>query len=105
MNRVTDVSFEADVLRVSGLVLVDFWSATCGRFRQIAPLLENISKEAASRVKIVDFDITENRLTPTKYGVVGIPTLILFKDGQVAARKLGAVPQDAMMSWPESVVV
>jgi thioredoxin 1 len=104
MTDATDASFEADVLRAPGPVLVDFWAEWCCPSRPIAPLLEEISKEVADRVTVVGFDVNDNPLTPVKYGINGIPTLILFKGGQVAARKLGVVTKDALLSWLQAVV-
>jgi thioredoxin 1 len=104
MTDATDASFEADVLRAPGPVLVDFWAGWCCPSRPIAPLLEEISKEVPNRVTVVSFDVDRNPLTPVKYAVTGVPTLILFKGGQVAARKLGVVTKDALLSWLQTVV-
>lgn len=101
---VTDASFEADVLRAPGPVLVDFWAGWCCPSRPIVSLLEEIEKEIAVRVTVADLDVDQNPLTPVKYGVAGVPTLIFFKNGQVAARKLGVVPKDALLSWLQAVV-
>ncbi|MTJ84161.1 MAG: thioredoxin TrxA [Telmatospirillum sp.] len=104
MKHVTDSSFEADVLKAGGPVLVDFWAEWCGPCKQIAPALEELSKDLAAKVTVTKINIDENPQTPSKYGVRGIPTLIIFKDGQVAATKIGALPKSKLYEWVESVV-
>jgi thioredoxin 1 len=99
MNKVTDATFEADVLKASGPVLVDFWAEWCGPCRQIAPALEELSTELADKITIVKLNIDENPGTPGKYGVRGIPTLMIFKGGQVAATKIGALPKSKLQEW------
>jgi thioredoxin 1 len=103
-GKVTDASFEADVLKADRPVLVDYWAEWCGPCRQIAPALEEISKEMGDRVTVAKLNIDENPLTPTKYGVRGIPTLMLFKDGNVASMKVGALPKGKLVEWLESVL-
>ncbi len=102
MKQVTDASFDADVLKAPGPVLVDFWAEWCGPCRQIAPALEDLSNDLAERVTVAKINIDENPMTPSKYGVRGIPTLMLFKDGQVAATKIGALPKSKLYEWVES---
>lgn len=102
MKQVTDASFDADVLKAPGPVLVDFWAEWCGPCRQIAPALEDLSKDLADRITVAKINIDENPMTPSKYGVRGIPTLMLFKDGQVAATKIGALPKSKLYEWVES---
>ncbi len=104
MKQVTDTSFDTDVLKADGAVLVDFWAEWCGPCRQIAPALEELSKDLATKVTVAKINIDENPLTPGKYGVRGIPTLMIFKDGQVAATKIGALPKSKLYEWVESVV-
>lgn len=102
MKQVSDDSFEDDVLKSGTPVLVDFWAEWCGPCRQIAPALEDISNEMGDRVTVAKINIDENPKTPSKYGVRGIPTLMLFKDGQVAATKIGALPKSKLVEWVES---
>ena len=99
---VTDSSFDAEVLRASGPVVVDFWAEWCGQCRMIAPFLEELATEMAGRVTVAKVNIDENPQTPMKYGVRGIPTMILFKGGQVAATKIGALPKSKLYEWVES---
>lgn len=102
MKQVTDDSFDADVLKSDTPVLVDFWAEWCGPCRQIAPALEEISAELGERLVVAKINIDENPMTPSKYGVRGIPTLMIFKNGQVSATKIGALPKSKLMEWVES---
>ncbi len=96
---VTDQTFEADVLKADGPVLVDFWAEWCGPCKMIAPALEEIGAEYAGRVTVVKVNIDENPQTPNNYGVRGIPTLILFKNGKPHATKVGAAPKSQLKEW------
>jgi thioredoxin 1 len=96
---VTDASFETDVLNSGAPVLVDFWAEWCGPCRAIAPALEELGTEYAGKLQVVKVNIDENPLTPSKFGVRGIPTLILFKDGKPAATQVGAAPKSALKAW------
>lgn len=100
-KTVTDTSFEKDVLGASGPVLVDFWAEWCGPCRMIAPALEEISNEMGDKVTVAKLNIDDNPDAPAKYGVRGIPTMILFKNGEPAATKVGAAPKSALQSWLE----
>ena len=103
-TSVSDASFESDVLKADRPVLVDFWAEWCGPCKTIGPALEEIAKELGDRVTVAKINIDENPQTPTKYGVRGIPTLMLFKDGEVAATKVGALPRNQLQDWLEENV-
>ena len=98
-KTVTDANFGEEVLSASKPVLVDFWAEWCGPCRMIAPALEELSNELGEQVTIAKLNIDDNPDAPAKYGVRGIPTMILFKDGQPAATKVGAAPKSALQSW------
>ena len=100
-KQVTDSSFQDDVLGASGPVVVDFWAEWCGPCKQIAPALEEISDEMGDRVTIAKINIDDNPETPSTYGVRGIPTLIMFKNGEVTDTKVGALPKSQLMQWIE----
>ena len=104
LTHISDESFEADVLGSGTPVLVDYWAEWCGPCLQIGPALEEIAAEMDGQVTIAKLNIDDNPLTATKFGVRGIPTLMLFKDGQVAATKVGAVPKGKIAEWIESVL-
>ena len=99
-KHVTDASFHSDVISSEKPVLVDFWAEWCGPCRQIGPALEEINDELAG-VEIVKLNIDENPDAPTRYGVRGIPTMILFKGGEPVATKVGAAPKSQLKSWLE----
>ena len=103
LTQVTDSSLETAVLKAEGVVLVDFWAEWCAPCKQIAPLLEDLANDMDGRLTVAKLNIDDNPDTPYKYGVRGIPTLILFKDGQVAATKVGPLPKGKLYEWVESV--
>ena len=96
---VTDATFEADVLKASGPVLVDFWAEWCGPCKQIAPALEQIAEELHDQVTIAKLNIEDSPTTPSRYGVRGIPTMMLFKDGEMKSMKVGAMPKQKILDW------
>ena len=96
---ITDESFERDVLQSTKPVLVDFWAEWCGPCKQIAPSLEQISVELGEQVTIAKLDIEQSPTTPSRYGVRGIPTMMLFKGGQMASMKVGAMPKQKILEW------
>ena len=99
VGKVSDTTFDAEVLKSKEPVVVDFWAEWCGPCKMIGPSLEEIAKEMDGKVKIVKVNIDENPMAPTRYGVRSIPTLLLFKNGQVAATKIGAEPKQKLLSW------
>ena len=101
---VTDDSFEADVLEACGPVLVNYWAEWSGPSKIMGPALEDMAAEMGGVVTFANLNIDDNPMTPQKYGVRGIPTLMLFKDGQVAATKVGAASKDHLIDWVESVL-
>ena len=103
-KTVTDASFQNDVLGSDKPVLVDFWAEWCGPCRMIAPALEEIAGELGDQVTVAKLNIDDNPDAPARYGVRGIPTMILFKDGQPAATRVGAAPKTQLQSWLEQVL-
>jgi thioredoxin len=104
VGKVSDATFEAEVLKSSEPVVVDFWAEWCGPCRMIAPALEEISGAMNGKVKIVKLNVDENPAIATKYGVMSIPTLMIFKDGQLASRQVGAAPKQKLEQWITTAV-
>ena len=98
-HKTTDATFEADVLKSHEPVVVDFWAEWCGPCKMIGPALEEIGKDMHGKVKIVKLNIDENPEVAGKLGIRSIPTLMLFKDGKLAAQKVGASPKSEMVKW------
>ena len=103
-TKISDSTFQQDVLQAPGPVLVDFWAEWCGPCKMIAPYLDEIATGLQGKVTVAKLNIDENPQTPTKYGVRGIPTLIMFKGGQVAGVKIGALPKSKLEEWVRSVM-
>ena len=99
VGKVSDADFESEVLKSAGPVVVDFWAEWCGPCRSIAPALEEIAGSLNGKVKIVKLNVDENPQTATKYGVMSIPTLMLFKNGEMASRQVGAAPKQKLEQW------
>ena len=102
IHHVTDASWDADVLEADGPVLVDYWAEWCGPCKMIAPILEEIAGEYSEKLKFCKIDIDSNEGTPPKYGIRGIPTLMLFRDGQVEATKVGALSKSQLAAFLDS---
>jgi thioredoxin 1 len=100
--HVTDDSFEQEVLQSSNPVLVDYWADWCGPCKMIAPVLDEIADEYEGKIRIAKLNIDENPGTPPRYGIRGIPTLMLFKDGEVEATKVGAVSKSQLTAFIDS---
>lgn len=101
ITHITDDSFEQEVLKAEGPVLVDYWAEWCGPCKMIAPVLEEIAKEYQDKIKVTKLNIDENPATPPKYNIRGIPTLMMFKDGDVEATKVGALSKSQLSAFIE----
>lgn len=102
IKHVSDASFDSDVLKTSGPVLVDYWAEWCGPCKMIAPILDDLSSEYKGKLQITKMNVDENSETPAKYGIRGIPTLMLFKDGAVVATKVGALSKSQLAAFIDS---
>ncbi len=102
IHYVTDENFETEVLQSSLPVLVDYWAEWCGPCRAIAPILDEIASEYEGRLKVAKLNIDDNEITPAKYGIRGIPTLMLFKDGNIEATKVGALQKSQLTAFVDS---
>lgn len=102
--KVSDESFKADVLQAELPVLVDFWAEWCGPCKQIGPALEEIAAEMHGKVIVAKLNIDDNPLTPGEFGVRGIPTLMLFRNGKVAATRMGAMPKSKLVEWLSTTI-
>ena len=102
LTAVSDSTFETLVLKAEEPVLVDFWAEWCGPCKMVAPILDELAGERSGKLTIAKLNVDENPATPMKYGIRSIPTMILFKNGQVAATKIGALPKRALLTWLDS---
>jgi thioredoxin 1 len=99
IKHVSDASFDSDVLKSSQPVLVDYWAEWCGPCKMIAPILDDVAKDYGGRLQVAKMNVDENREVPSKFGIRGIPTLMLFKDGQLAATKVGALSKAQLTAF------
>jgi len=99
VGKVSDATFETEVLRAQEPVVVDFWAEWCGPCRMIGPMLEEIAGSMTGKVKVVKLNVDENPVTATKYGIMSIPTLMIFKNGELASRQVGAAPKLKIEQW------
>lgn len=102
-NETTDTQFNSQVLQSDKPVLVDFWAEWCGPCRQLSPIVDEVSKELGDKIDVFKVNIDKNPETPTKYGVRGIPTLIIFRNGEPIATKVGSMPKSALVDWINTV--
>lgn len=103
-DHVSDSTFEADVLKASTPVIVDFWAEWCGPCRALGPIVDELAKDLEGKARVVKLNIDESPMTPGQYGVRGIPTLMVFKDGKVVATRVGGMPKSQLLEWANSVL-
>ncbi len=100
----TDSNFQTDVLQATTPVLVDFWAEWCMPCRQLSPIIDELANDMEGKLKVIKVNIDKNPDTPAKFGVRGIPTLIIFKNGQASATKVGSMPKSSLYEWVESII-
>ncbi len=103
-KETTDKTFEQDVLKSNKPVLVDFWAEWCGPCRQLAPIIDELSKDRAEKMEVYKINIDKNPEIPTKFGIRGIPTMIIFENGKPVATKVGALPKNSLYQWVDEQV-
>ena len=104
VGKVSDATFESEVLKATGPVVVDFWAEWCGPCRMIAPALEEIAGSLGEKIKIVKLNVDENPQTAAKYNIQSIPTLLIFKNGDMSSRQIGAAPKQKLEQWITAAV-
>ncbi len=104
IKTVSDATFESDVLQSSGPVLVDYWAEWCGPCKMVAPILDEVSKDYAGKLTVAKMNVDENQSVPAKYGIRGIPTLMLFKDGAIVGTKVGALSKSQLTQFIDSAI-
>jgi thioredoxin 1 len=104
VGKVSDATFESEVLKASGPVVVDFWAQWCGPCRQIAPVLDELSGKYGDKLKVVKFDVDEGQTIPSKYNIQSIPTLLLFKGGEIASKHIGFQGKQKLEQWIASAI-
>jgi thioredoxin 1 len=100
-KEITDANFEADVIKSNKITLVDFWAPWCGPCKQLGPLIDELSNDMTGKVEVLKCNIDDNPEAPSKYGVRGIPTLMIFKDGKLLDSKVGSIQKTALYEWVE----
>lgn len=100
-KETTDSTFEQDILKSNNVTLVDFWAPWCGPCKQLSPLIDELSKELQGKIEVFKCNVDENPEIPSQYGVRGIPTLMIFKNGKIVDTKVGSVPKSALIDWVE----
>ena len=103
VKHISDDGFEQEVINSKGTILVDFWAEWCGPCKQLSPVLDDLATELSDKLTVAKVNIDQNPETPQKFGVRGIPTLILFRDGEAVATKVGSMPKSKLVEWIESV--
>ncbi len=104
VKEITDATFKSEITEAKGYTLIDFWGEGCGPCIQLAPILEEVSKDMANKVNVCKMNIYDNPEVPSQFGIRGIPTLILFKDGKPHATRVGALPKSNLIEWLESEI-